>query len=466
MKTTKRVIAIVIAALMLVAMIPLTMASAAKTYKINVTSTKEGFAFNIYKVADINVEEGTYSSDYDSILAALKQGNTQTALTAADGMDFSSATPVFTYTTGDTGVKSVDVAPGVYYVKCTDHPDTVTEVQNRMIPVPYYEDGNWKTYDDVIDLASKINVNPVVHKYIVEGEDLTDRTVVAIGDTVDFRLTATVAGSVDKKVDTYSIIDTMEEGITYTANSAKVKLVKTGVEDRILSAGREFTVDPANDGKTDSFRVNIAKSVLEGDEFYAYSTVVVDFKGVLNEKAKIGKTGNENHDDLEYTNAGETEVQFVPGDTVYVFTMQIDVEKIDAATGEAIKNNPAEFTVFAEDKTTVVAKGDTDNDGKISFKGLNKGTYYVQETRAPQGYNLNTAQYEIKLVPSLVDEGGKVVMNLDLTKGTTNTIKVEDTKSVLPITGGTGTMIFMIIGGSMILLAGALLVVVMKKRSK
>ena len=131
MKTTKRVIAIVIAALMLAAMIPLTMASAAKTYKINVTSTKEGFAFNIYKVADINVEEGTYSSDYDSILAALKQGNTQTALTAADGMDFSSATPVFTYTTEDTGVKNVDVAPGVYYVKCTDHPDTVTERKSR-----------------------------------------------------------------------------------------------------------------------------------------------------------------------------------------------------------------------------------------------------------------------------------------------------------------------------------------------
>ena len=57
-------------------------------------------------------------------------------------------------------------------------------------------------------------------------------------------------------------------------------------------------------------------------------------------------------------------------------------------------------------------------------------------------------------------------MNLDVAQGTTNKIEVEDTKSVLPITGGTGTMMFMVIGGSLILLAGALLVVVLKKRSK
>ena len=467
MKTTKRVIAIALAAIMLVAMIPLAVVSAT-SYELKVTSSKEGFAFEIIKVASVDVEKGTYDSEYADVLTALKKGDSQAALDAADKIEWDKIdyVPVFTYQTTDTGVKNVPVEAGVYYVRCTEKPATVTAVKNRIIPVPYYENKEWKTYDEVIDLASKINVNPVVHKYIVEGEDLTDRTVVAIGDTVDFRLTATVAGSVDKKVDTYSIIDTMEEGITYTANSAKVKLVKTGVEDRILSAGREFTVDPANDGKTDSFRVNIAKSVLEGDEFYAYSTVVVDFKGVLNEKAKIGKTGNENHDDLEYTNAGETEVQFVPGDTVYVFTLQIDVLKIDAETKEPLKNNPAEFTLFADDKTTVVKKGETDKDGNLSFVGLNKGTYYVQETKAPEGYNLNTFQYEVKLVPVISEEGGKLVMNLDVAQGTTNKIEVEDTKSVLPITGGTGTMMFMVIGGSLILLAGALLVVVLKKRSK
>lgn len=466
MKTTKRVIAIALAAIMLVAMIPLAVVSAT-SYELKVTSSKEGFAFEIIKVASVDVEKGTYDSEYADVLTALKKGDSQAALDAADKIEWDKIdyVPVFTYQTTDTGVKNVPVEAGVYYVRCTEKPATVTAVKNRIIPVPYYENKEWKTYDEVIDLASKIDLEPVVHKFIVKGEDLTDNTVVAIGDTVDFRLTATVAGSITDKLESYTIVDTMEKGITYTAGSAKAKLVKSGANDRIL-ADSEFTVTPANDG-TDSFRVDIAKTVLDGDEFYSYTDVVVDFKGVLNESAKIGKIGNENHDDLEYVHKADTDVTHKKiGDTVYVFTLQIDVLKIDAETKEVLKNNPAEFTLFGADKTTVVAKDETDANGELTFKGINAGTYYVQETKAPEGYNLNTFQYEVKLVPSIVEEGGKLVMNLDVAQGTTNKIEVEDTKSVLPITGGTGTMMFMVIGGSLILLAGALLVVVLKKRSK
>ena len=93
MKMTKRVLAIVIAALMLAAMIPFAVSAATpETYTMNVTSSKEGFAFDIYKIADTNIETGAYTADGyssadDAVLAALKDGDAQAVLAAcnADG---------------------------------------------------------------------------------------------------------------------------------------------------------------------------------------------------------------------------------------------------------------------------------------------------------------------------------------------------------------------------------------------
>lgn len=46
----------------------------------------------------------------------------------------------------------------------------------------------------------------------------------------------------------------------------------------------------------------------------------------------------------------------------------------------------------------------------------------------------------------------------------TVTVTIKNTKTKTPSTGGAGTMMFTIIGGSLVLIAGALFVVVMKKR--
>lgn len=471
MKMTKRVLAIVLAALMLAAMIPLAVASAAESYTLKVTSSKEGFNFEVIKVADIDTTTGAYSNFIDNNAAletALKDGKTANALTALDAIKWNELNyaPVFTWGDDTTGEQTLTVAPGFYYVRVTKAPTTVKTTNNRLIPVPYYENGEWVTYDKTVDLASKIDIKPEVSKAIVETDGtLTDNTVVAIGDIVDFRLMATVTGAVDNKLDTYSIVDTMEKGITFIDGSVTVKLTKTGVNDRVLGAS-EFTVVPANDN-TDSFRVDLASSVLEDDNFYSYTDVVVDFKGKLNDGAKISpeESGNENSDGLNYRHKGEADVTYIPGNTVYVFTLKIDVLKIDANTKEPLQNLSAEFTLYDKDKKAITV-GNTDAKGELSFKGLDAGTYYVQETKAPTGYNLNTNMYEIKLVPVIKADGGKKVLELDLTNGTTNKIEVEDTTSIVPHTGGMGNMIFMVIGGSLILLAGAMLVIVMKKRTK
>ncbi|WP_347401812.1 SpaA isopeptide-forming pilin-related protein [Candidatus Enterococcus murrayae] len=50
--------------------------------------------------------------------------------------------------------------------------------------------------------------------------------------------------------------------------------------------------------------------------------------------------------------------------------------------GDGLKG--AEFTLFKKDKTTVVKKATSNSDGKVLFEELSPGTYYYQETKAPE----------------------------------------------------------------------------------
>ena len=106
----------------------------------------------------------------------------------------------------------------------------------------------------------------------------------------------------------------------------------------------DFTVETTADG----FKVALGAPTLAGDDFYSYKKVVVTYKATLNKDAKIGKEGNENADGLEYKHNAEPEtapVHEVPGNTVYVFTLKIDVTKVDAATKEAIKVAGVKFAL-------------------------------------------------------------------------------------------------------------------------
>ena len=283
MKTTKRILAIVLAALMLAAMIPFAVSAAGDTYTLNVKSSKEGFNFEVIKVADINTETGAYTSEYAGVVDALNKGGitgAKAVLAICDNIKWNELdyVPAGKWTDGtDTGVKPITgLAAGVYYIKseATDKAPAGSKVQNRIIPIPYYENNAWVpavengvgVYPETIDLASKAEIVPKVSKKILDGDDTVNGLydVTAIGQDVTFELTADVTGSVEAsedniltgKLSRYAITDTYEKGLTFKPGTVEVKFVN----DTTTTSTTDFKVEEGL-----KFNGPIDKFLREGD---------------------------------------------------------------------------------------------------------------------------------------------------------------------------------------------------------
>ena len=115
---------------------------------------------------------------------------------------------------------------------------------------------------------------------------------------------------------------------------------------------------------------------------------------------------------------------------------------------------------------------ETDENGAISIVGLDAGTYYLEETVAPSGYNRITDPIMVTITPTY-DGTSKILTNLsgtvedgtataDKDKGEIKVQIANNKGAQLPSTGGIGTKIFYILGGTLVIGSSAALVI--KKR--
>ncbi|WP_099776953.1 isopeptide-forming domain-containing fimbrial protein [Streptococcus suis] len=91
-------------------------------------------------------------------------------------------------------------------------------------------------------------------------------------------------------------------------------------------------------------------------------------------------------------------------------------------------------------------------DGKFEVKGLKEGTYYLKETKAPEGYALPSDTIQFTVNRGSWGAGEEVT--------TANFQQVKNKKIIIPQTGGIGTLVFTVVGLSTMVFA----FIAMKKR--
>ncbi|MGN0491154.1 SpaH/EbpB family LPXTG-anchored major pilin [Ruminococcus sp.] len=472
MKTTKKIFAAFLAVMMIALMIPFSASAAASNTLI--LNGKAGYTFTLYKVAGVNTTTGEYTditSGLESILTTKATEGVDSAalLTACNGLSLTGGTD-YTYATDATGealTKTISsLADGVYYLKVKSAPEgvNVTSVTNSVFALPYYTDKTWIN-EVTVNAAEKItDGTPTVSKKFTNNASASSISEF-IGNDVSFTLKGSVVGSKTEKAKSYQFVDTMSAGLTYktltSVNLINEKGEKTDIKDRVTYA---------KTGTTDnSFTLTIDPQLLATDTFYINNntknvSIEAVYTATVNTNAVIGGNGNPNSVDLVYTN-NYNQTSTINGPEVKVFTFDLTVVKVDASTIDDENKtylSDAGFTLYTDiactndDIATNGAEVTTGSNGTATFTGLKAGTYFLKETSAPTGYNINSTVYTI-----VISDTGAVTSN-----GTTVTqVEVGDTPLLTPNTGGMGTMMFTIGGAALIACAGVLFLIVRKKKS-
>lgn len=433
---------------------------------INVTEAVEGQTYNAYKIFDVTKSDENYAYSIDSgsewytVVTAYNTANPgagftlvqvlgTTKYTVAPEANFSAANfaEYLNNNKSDKEAEATDVADatgaslavgaGYYFI------DSSMGALCALL-----------TDTETVNAVEK-NVEPTLVKEISKNN-------ASIDEELTFTITVTAGGKADT---TYVVHDTMASQLTLDETSFAVK--KDGTDVATENYNINFT--PAENHCT--FEITFAQTYTatleEGEE------IVITYTAVLNETAE----SNTAYTNVAYVQYGGTDSE---ESTVSVKTYDVDLVKTvndengktvldgakfelyDAATaGNKIMLVKVEDGLYrvasATEKAVEGFQSAVIDAGQVTVLGLGNGTYYFEETQAPEGYNMLTARQgfdiadannEATVEGNVYVEGGVRVIN--------------QSGALLPSTGGVGTTMFYVLGSVMMI--GAAILLVTKKK--
>lgn len=467
------------------------------TITVNGIENETGIQVNAYKVVEAKYDgAGNTFSGYNSLYpTVIKQDMVKadlttlsadqlTALANAVAADTNKTAIPLTNTT-DTTTWTADVAAGTYLVLVSN---TEAHSYNPMVVSAYYvnKDGKTDISQGVVNLttteanAKKADA-PTIDKKITNSNGNDYGNSVEVNDIVNYEVTVTPIPSYTGSYPVFNVEDTLSNGLDFVTDkdgNVVDPVVKVG--DKTLTKGTDYTVGVT--GRT--MTINFVKDNTYKLNEYASQTLTITYSAKVNKDAVLWKDVNTNTAKLNYTNDSKVNGDNTSAEkTTYTYTFDIGgtatgTDGIITKTGKdknsetplggalfglykAGEGVTAETVANATEADAYKTARSSDANGQINFRQLKKGTYYLKELSAPDGYSVNTHVYTVVINTSHKNDGTLDSWSVTI-DGTTSTFTsnndgtwtsdkhatniVNTTLSSLPSTGGMGTTLFTIAG--------------------
>lgn len=393
-------------------------------------------------------------------------------------------------TGGIGGDYTADLAPGYWIVLVRG---TVKVYNPMLVGVYYSKSGSDNTMtSDPVDASGKWTLE-TKNAYAKSSEVPFEKTAAEEtqnrGGDVHYTIKTTVPDYSDEydKVE-FTVKDTLD-GLEL--KDGNIKIVSVDEMETAMDIAEENYSITGNEKGSAAFTISFNSDWIKRN---GGTKIQITYTAVVTGDA-VNETAHENDAELTYTNNPDGSTNKIKDDEK-VYTFDIDGEVTadvlkKVQPGEAEEKTKAlagaEFTLYTDEACTNQYTNSkhlngqptatSDEEGKIYITGLAAGTYYLKETKAPEGFSLNDTIYKIEIDAEIEEDELKSwdIHVTDTAAGTTaengftvnnGTAKAEgnneetdimNTKlSFLPGTGGIGTTIFTVGGCALMILAAGL----------
>ena len=319
-----------------------------------------------------------------------------------------------------------------------------------------------------------------------------DRETVEIGQVVKYTVTGSIPDTTGYDQYQYIIHDELSNGLDFVNDENGTALGEgaTTVNVTVAFKDSNLTVegttpttanlDTANNRK---MSLNLSEWVRDnqankGKEFTVTYYAKVNKDAVVTEKNKAQLEYGNKPGETTTTTPSEAKTPTYPldilkknaknNDKLAGAKFELYRNEADAKAGtNAIKvsGSDGNYVVDPTSSTTEFesVKSIAGENYNLRVNGLAEGTYYLVETKAPDGYNKLTAPVVIKITKSTDTDVTKWTISQDGTDETDKIIDIENsTGSLLPSTGGAGVIVFA--GVAILLVFGVVVSFIRDKR--